>query len=224
LLESVAIGPRKGHAMREKLNENPKAQVGLILVLIVVAAFMFIKSSGGGEEEESAGTTEATVAVAGTSAVGTATGATPGEAVEGAVESAVESAGENVSAVPAAVPTPPPPKPVAAAYDSGKTVVLLVVHDGGIDDRLVQQASSQLNSDSHVAFFEVPAKRIADYAAITLGLDVNRVPALVVMRPKRLSGGTPQASVDYGFQTSENVQQAVRDAAYEGHELTYHPN
>lgn len=210
--------------MREKLNENPKAQVGLIVVLIAVGAFMFLKSSGGGEEEETAGTTEATVAVAGTSAVGTATGATPGEAVEGAVEGAIESAGETVSAAPTAVPTPPPPKPVATAYDSGKTVVLLIVHDGGIDDKLVQQASSQLKSDSEVAFFEVPAKRIADYAAITVGLDVNRVPALVVMRPKRLSGGTPQASVDYGFQTSENVQQAVRDAAYKGRELTYHPN
>jgi hypothetical protein len=211
--------------VREKLNENPKAQVALIAILVVVGAFMFMKMSSGGEEEEGVeAPTEATVAVAGTSAVGTATGATPGEAVEGAVESAIEGVGETVSATPAAVPTPPPPKPVAAAYGSGKTVVLLIVHDGGIDDKLVQQASSQLNSDSSVAFFEVPAKRIADYAAITVGLDVNRVPALVVMRPKKLSGGTPQASVDYGFQTSEGVLQAVRDAAYEGRELTYHPN
>lgn len=212
--------------MREKLNENPKAQVALIAILVVVGAFMFMKMSSGGEEEESveAAPTEATVAVAGTSAVGTATGATPGEAVEGAVESAIESAGETGAAAPMAVPTPPPPRPVTAAYDSGKTVVLLIVHDGGIDDKLVQQASSQLNSDPRVAFFEVPAKRIARYAAITVGLDVNRVPALVVMRPKKLSGGTPQASVDYGFQTAENVQQAVRDAAYEGRELTYHPN
>lgn len=211
--------------MREKLNENPKAQVGLIAILVVVGAFMFMKMSSGGEEEGvEAASTEATVAVAGTSAVGTATGATPGEAVEGAVESAIESVGETGAAVPASVPTPPPPRPVATAYDSGKTVVLLIVHDGGIDDELVQRASSQLDSDSSVAFFEVPAKRIADYAAITLGLAINRVPALVVMRPKKLSGGTPQASVDYGFQTSEGVQQAVRDAAYEGHELTYHPN
>jgi hypothetical protein len=225
LPESGAIGTRKGYAMREKLNENPKAQVALIAILVVVGAFMFMKMSSGGEEEGvEAAPTEATVAVAGTSAVGTATGANPGEAVEGAVESAIEGVGETVSAPAAAVPTPPPPRPVAAAYDSGKTVVLLVVHDGDIDDKLVQQASSQLASDPSVAFFEVPAKRIADYAAITLGLDVNRVPALVVMRPKKLSGGTPQASVDYGFQTSENVQQAVRDAAYEGRELTYHPN
>lgn len=212
--------------MREKLNENPKAQVALVAILIVVGAFMFMKMSSGGEEEESAaaGPTEATVAVAGTSAVGTATGATPGEAVEGAVESAIEGAGETVSAAPAAVPAPPPPKPVTTAYNSGKTVVLLLVHDGGIDDKLVQQASSQLSSNPSVAFFEVPAKRIADYAAITLGLDVNRVPALVVMRPKRLSKGTPQASVDYGFQTVEGVAQAVRDAAYKGRELSYHPN
>jgi hypothetical protein len=210
--------------MREKLNENPKAQVALVAILVVVGAFMFMKMSSSGEEEGVEAPTEATVAVAGTSAVGTATGATPGEAVEGAVESAIETAGETASAVPASVPTPPPPKPVAAAYDSGKTVVLLIVHDGGIDDKLVQQASAQLDSDPSVAFFEVPARRIADYAAITLGLDVNRVPALVVMRPKKLSGGTPQASVDYGFQTSENVRQAVRDAAYEGRELAYHPN
>ena len=44
------------------------------------------------------------------------------------------------------------------------------------------------------------------------------------MRPKRLSDGTPQASVDYGFQTSQSVVQAVLDAAYDGREVTYHPN
>ena len=176
------------------------------------------------KKKNRAAPTEATVAVAGTTAVGTATGATPGEAVEGAVKARSKASAKPPSAAPSAVPAPPPPAPVTAAYDSGKTVVLLIVHDGGIDDKLVQQASSQLDSDPNVAFFEVPAKRIADYAAITVGLDVNRVPALVVMRPKKLSGGTPQASVDYGFQTSESVLQAVRDAAYEGREVTYHPN
>lgn len=210
--------------MREKLNENPMAQVALIALLVVAGAYIFISSSGG--EEESAGTTEATVAVAGTGAVGTATASSPGEAVEGAVESALESSATtaSVSVAPSAVPTPPPPHPVTAAYGSGKTIVLLIVHDGGIDDKLVQQAASQLRSRSDVALFTVPAKQIARYAAITVGLEVNRVPALVVMRPKRLSGGTPQASVDYGFQTAEGVLQAVQDAAYKGREVTYHPN
>ena len=211
--------------MREKLNENPVAQVVLIAVLVVAGAFLFISQSGGGEEVETA-PTEATVAVAGTGAVGTATGATPGEAVEGAVESAIETVGEtaSVSAAPTSVPTPSPPAAVTSAYDAGKTVVLLIVHDGGIDDELVEQASAQLASMPDVAFLTVPAKQIYRYAAITVGLDVNRVPALVVMRPKSLSGGTPQASVDYGFQTAQGVLQAVQDAAYDGRELTYHPN
>jgi hypothetical protein len=210
--------------MREKLNENPIAQVAIVAVLVVVAAFFFL-SQGGEEEEAETAPTEATVAVAGTSAIGSATAATPGEAVEGAVESALESAGEaGVASVPASVPTPPPPSPVTSAYDAGQTVVLLIVHDGGIDDDLVKQSSAQLASSPDVALFTVPAKQIARYAAITVGLDVNRVPALVVMRPKQLSKGTPQASVDYGFQTSQGVLQAVRDASYDGREVTYHPN
>lgn len=210
--------------MREKLNENPKAQVGLIAVLALVGVFMFLKMSGGSKPEEAAAPTEATVAVAGTSATGTATGATPGEAVEGAVETALESAGETAGAAPSSIPAPPPPAPVTSAYDEGKTVVLLIVHDGGIDDDLVEQASTQLSSHPDVALFTVPAAQIARYAAITVGLEVDRVPALVVMRPKRLSDGTPQATVDYGFRTAQGVEQAVRDAAYNGRELTYHPN
>ncbi|HVY77638.1 MAG TPA: hypothetical protein VG898_03940 [Solirubrobacterales bacterium] len=212
--------------MREKLNENPKAQVALVAILVVVAGFLFISMKGGGEEEESSvGATEATVAVAGTSATGTATGATPGEAVEGAVESAIAAAGEaGTAAPPASLATPPPPAPVTAAYNAGRTVVLLIVHDGGIDDKLVKRSSAALSSFPDVALFTVPARQIARYAAITVGLEVNRVPALVVMRPKRLSDGTPQASVDYGFQTPQGVAQAVRDAAYNGRELTYHPD
>ena len=74
------------------------------------------------------------------------------------------------------------------------------------------------------AHFVVPAKQIARYAAITLGTEVQQVPALLVMRPQKLSGGVPQASVDYGFQTSQSVAQAVIDAGYKGPEETYHPN
>ncbi len=208
--------------MREKLNENPIAQVAVVAVLVVAAGFMLLSKSGG--EEEAA--TEATVAVAGTNATGTATAATPGEAVEGAIEGAVEAATAEAStaAVAATMPAPPMPAPVASAYDAEKTVVLLVVHDGGIDDRLAKGAASGLASFPEVALFVVPAKQIARYAAITLGADVQQVPALVVMRPRRLSGGVPQASVDYGFQTPTSVVQAVVDAGYKGPEETYHPN
>jgi hypothetical protein len=209
--------------VREKINGDPRFQVGIVVVLIAVAAFMFLKP-GGGEEE--APPTEATVAIAGTEASGTATGATPGEAVEGAVEGAIEAATAeaSVGAVAASIPAPPIPAPVAHAYDAGKTVVLLVVDDGGIDDKLVKGAAQQLRSHSDVALFIVPARQIFRYAAITLGADVQQVPALLVMKPQRLSDGVPQASVDYGFQTSQSVVQAVVDAGYKGPEATYHPN
>jgi hypothetical protein len=206
--------------VREKLNENPLVQVGLVLVLVVVAVVMFVGSSGGGEEEEPS-TGEVAASVNGV----TATGATPGEAVEGAVESLEEGvvAEAAVTAAPASVPAPPPPRKLTAAYDAGKTVVLLIVDKGSIDSAFTTRSSLLLAAYPDVSLFVVSAGEIARYAAITIGLDVNRVPALVVMKPKRLSGGTPQASVDYGVQTPQTVVQAVLDANYHGREVTYHP-
>jgi hypothetical protein len=209
--------------MREKLNDNPMAQIGLVAILVVVVAFMLLKP-GGGEEEEAAVPTEATVTSAETGVTSTATGATAGEAVEGAVEGVIEAGAAGASAAATSIPAPPIPAPVARAYDAGKTAVLLVVHDGGIDDRLVAGSVRGLSGYPDIAIFIVPAKQIARYAAITLGTEVQQVPALVVMRPRALSGGVPQASVDYGFQTSQSIVQAVVDARYKGPEKTYHPD
>jgi hypothetical protein len=206
--------------VREKLNENPIAQVGLILVLVVVAVVIFIGSSGGGEEEEAAPAGEVAATVNGVSATGT----TPGEAVESAVESLEAGATAAVAAAPTSVPTPSPPKRLVEAYEANKTVALLIVHKGSIDSALTARSSLLLAPFHDVLLFIVPAKQIARYAAITVGLEVNRVPALVVMKPKRLSGGTPQATVGYGIQTPQSVLQAVLDANYHGRELTYHPN
>ena len=46
-----------------------------------------------------------------------------------------------------------------------------------------------------VGTFVVPAGQIARYAAIAQGVEVNRVPALVVLRPKQPRPGHPTASV-----------------------------
>lgn len=214
--------------MREKINSDPKFQIGIVVVLILAAGYMLLGGGlGGGEEEtEEAVPTEATVSVAGTSATGTATAATPGEAVEGAVEGALEAVAGEVpaSAVSASIPSPPLPAPVTKAYDAGKTVVLLVIHDGGIDDKLVAASTKQLSDFEDVSLFVVPVKQISRYAAITLGVDVQRVPALVVLRPRDLSDGIPQASVLYGFQSAQAIEQAMRDATYDGPEASYHPN
>jgi hypothetical protein len=215
--------------MREQLNSNPLVQLAVVGVLLVGAALFFMSSSGGGDEEESAGTTEATVGVAGTDASGSATGATPGEAVEGAVEEATEAAaGDSLSSALSAVNqtaavAPPLPDPVLDAWKANQTLVLLFVRDGGIDDRLVKNATSGLDAFPDATVFVVPAAKISRYAAITEGVGVDRVPALVVVRPRHLKKTVPTASVSYGFQSPQSVTQAVIDAGYKGKTLDYHP-
>jgi hypothetical protein len=218
--------------MRERLNNDPKAQIVLVAVLLVAAAFLLVSHMGGGGATggEAAGApTEATVAVAGTGVTGTATGATPGEAVENAVEDAENASAEATpstaqpSATVSSIEAPKLPKPVLAAYEANKTVVLVIVHDGGIDDAVTALAASTLRSNPDVALFEVPASKIYRYAAITLGTEVSRVPALVVVRPRNLSQGIPQATVSYGLQTPQDVLLAVRDGSYHGPGATYHP-
>jgi hypothetical protein len=193
--------------MREKLNENPLAQVAVIGVLLLVTGIFLMSSMGGGEEAES------------------------GEASSASVSSE-EGAGEAPAGLPAALEmvsrasagnARPLPHPVIAAWDDDKTVVLLFVHDGDIDDKLVKAATARLAALPEAATFTIPASRISHYAAITEGVGVNRVPALVVVRPKRLHQTIPTASVSYGFQSGQSIVQAVIDAGYKGPTLDYHP-
>ena len=194
--------------MREQLNSNPLVQVAVIAVLLIGGAVFLLSSmggSGGGESSNSLGAS-----------------ATAGQ---GPAPSPVEGAPAPVegAAAPTNLTTRPLPHPVIAAWKSDQTVAMLFVHDGGIDDRLVRQASAQLDGMSGVTTFVVPADKIADYASITEGVGVDRVPALVVLRPKRLDDSVPTASVTYGFQNGASVEQAVIDAGYEGPTLEYHP-
>lgn len=207
--------------MRDALNNNPVVQAAVVAVLLVGAA-IFLLLPGGGEEEE--GATEATVHVAGTEISGTATGATPGEAVEGAIESATAGApGAPVVPGRLAAAAPPLPAPVLDAWMSDRTLVLLFVHNDGIDDRLVRNATRAVADFPNTSFFVVPARKISRYAAIAEGVGVERVPALVAVGPKRLQEGVPTASVSYGFQNPASVRQAVIDAGYEGPTIDYHP-
>jgi hypothetical protein len=201
--------------MREKLNESKAAQIGLVGVLVVIAAIFFLKSSGGGEGETTEAESETTVTVE-----------SGGESVSisaptASLEASPSGMGELPTSLPAAQALPPR---FTTAYDSGRPVALLVVHNGGIDDAYTTLALRQVSAIGNVAVFVVPAKKIADYASVTVGLDVSQVPALIVLRPKGLSHGVPQASVSYGYQTPQTVYQQIRDAAYAGPESgTYHP-
>lgn len=212
--------------MRDKLNESKAAQVGLVAVLVVVAAFFFLKSKGGGESEggEAAPKATLTLEAGGESVSISATAPSPG---------APTGMGELPTSLPDAKPLP---SEFTTAYESGDVVALLFVHDGGIDDaytklalKAVAKATNVVRSKgwNHVApisVIVVPAKKISDYASVTVGLNVNQVPALIVMRPKGLSHGVPQASVLYGAQSPESIVTAFVDASYDGPESgSYHP-
>jgi hypothetical protein len=199
--------------MREKLNENPLAQVVLIGVLLLAAGIMVMSSMGGGEESESS----ASSAESSASATGASTESTAGQAPAGL------SAALAMVSQASAAHARPLPHPVISAWNSDKTVVLLFVHDGGIDDRLVKAATERLLTLPEAATFVVPASQISRYAAVTEGVGVNRVPALVVIRPKRVHQTIPSASVSYGFQSGQSIVQAVIDAGYQGPTLPYHP-
>jgi hypothetical protein len=204
--------------MREQLNSNPLVQLAVVGVLLVGVALFFMSSSGGGETEEPASTTEAPVGVAGTGA----------EEAIGGEEAAEAAAGDSLSSALSAVNqtaaiAPPLPTPVLDAWKADQTLVLLFVRDGGIDDRLVKNATDGLGGLPDARVFVVPAARISRYAAIAEGVGVDRVPALVVVRPKSLKKTVPTASVSYGFQSPQSVAQAVIDAGYKGKTLNYHP-
>jgi hypothetical protein len=191
--------------MREKLNDNPLAQAAVVGVLLIAAAVFLLGGMGGkGEEEEEGGASPSAESIVATVTAGEGpTGAPP----PGALAEAA----------------PPPPAAVTSAFAAGDTIVLLFVRDGGIDDRRVTGAVDRLGSMSRVATFVVSASRIARYAEITQGVEVNRVPALVVVSPKRVDADVPKASVHYGYQSPKSVEQAVIDAGYKGRTLPYHP-
>lgn len=188
--------------MREQLNENPMAQVALVVVLLLAAVFLFLKPFGGGGEEES-----------GSEAV-TAAPAAP--------ELELETTAPPPPSGTPRVPSNRLPAPVQDAIAAGSTTVLLIVKRDGIDDRRVEDVVEGLSSRSDVSTFIVPVDEVARYTAVTQPVDLQRSPALIVVRPGK-KGQPSSAAVSYGFQTIESAAQAVIDAQYRGPELPYHP-
>ncbi len=123
-------------------------------------------------------------------------------------------------------PGPGLPKDVVDAYDSGKVVVLLIVDDNGLDDQKLKAVVAGLNKRPDTTLFVVKSKDVGDYSRIAQGVDLQQTPALVVLRPKKLTQGpTPTATIEYGFRGPDSVLQMVEDALYKGRtNLPYYPN
>ena len=233
--------------MREALNNNPVVQaVALGLLTLVVAFLLFTRvvnrdggaepvptepvpatsaapaggevAPGGAAASEASAPAPAATDGSSSAPAGDATAAPPTGAEPGTAAADAAAAGEFVAG-------PGLPADVVKAYADGDVVVLLIVHEKGIEDRELERSVERLRSRGDTSVFVVRAPKIADYSRITRGVDVDRTPALVVLQPRRLSeGGTPIASVSYGFRGPGSVEQAVEDSLYKGRkDLPYYP-
>lgn len=213
--------------MRKALNENPVVQMAMVGVLLVVAALLLF---GGVLKKKEDSNETTTLPTTGASAAPATAGAPPATDPAAAAPTtdpaaAAGAAGTTASApvggIPA-VPGPELPANVQSAIDGGKLIVLLVVRGGGIDDKRVARAVHRLAGLPGTEVFTTKARGISRYSRITQGVNVTRVPALVVVDPT--GDGTAEASVEYGFRSLPSVVQAVRDILYQGPTVAYSPD
>jgi hypothetical protein len=210
--------------LRKVLNDNPIAQVAILGVLALVVGFLLITRMSGKESSSSSDTSATAASVAPgtetstpTPADSTATAVPDASATE-SVAPAAPSTGAVAEAAAAGkfVAGPGLPLPVVQASGANKVVVLLVVRRKGIDDEAVRASVENLGGVADVALFVTNAGHISRYSRIATGVNVDRVPALIVLKQRELTEGTPVATVSYGFRGPDSVAQAVRDALYKG--------
>jgi hypothetical protein len=224
--------------MRKALNDNPMVQISVLGVGLILVGFLLFTRMSGGKEKTEVPPNAPIGATADASAAPAVDGAAPTGSVPPATSTPaagtaapVAGASGTTVAPTASVdpeawrkPGPGLPKEVVDAWARGDVVALLVVRESGIDDRLVKDSARQLSGDSRVAYFVTPAEKVAKFSRITQAVGLNRVPALVVIRPKDVAGAPPQAQVSYGFRNAQSVVQTVRDAAYKGKDdVPYYP-
>ena len=212
--------------MRKAINDNPMVQIGVIGLLVVVVGFFLLTQIGKGSSTSSTSSTAASVApdASATPSDSSATATTPPASTATtpsvSAPSTTPAAPAGSAAAPAAagefVAGPGLPRPVVQAYNADKVVVLLVVRRGGIDDDAVKASVERMSGLPDTAVFMTNAGHVSRYSRIASGVDLDRVPALIVLRPQKLTHGTPTATVSYGFRSPANVAQAIADALYKG--------
>jgi len=207
--------------MRKAINDNPAVQIGILALLALLVGFLVLTRMSHKSPETSTGSTP--------SATSSASTTTP------SVPSSDASSPADVTALPPTSTSPPIaagasaaapagkfvagpglPSAVVHAYNADRVVVLLVVRRNGIDDEAVKKSVESMGGAANVALFVTHAGHIARYSRIASGVNVDRVPALIVLRPRNLTHGTPTAMVSYGFRSPESVAQAIHDATYKG--------
>ena len=210
--------------MRDAINNNPMVQLAVVAVLVLAVGVMLAPQLLGHKKSDSNTSTTSAQLTSPSGSVDLTVKSTPAAPSTGAAAGSTAAPAPQTVSPEALVPGRGLPRPVITAWKRGDTVVLLLVRRGGIDDRLVQSSVRSLSADSRLAVFVARANKIARYSRITQGVGVSQVPALVIVRPKRVSGAVPEAQVSYGFRDSQAVVQSVHDALYSGKDnLPYSP-
>jgi hypothetical protein len=218
--------------MRKALNENPMVQIAVLGVAAIAFAVILFTSVLKKDDTASTATDPA-------AATSSATGSDPAQTTSDPAATADSSAAPtDSSAAPAPTQDAPPaggsisdgllpskglPSDVLVAFAKNETIALLVIDPKGMSDEKVEEYTRALRNRDDVRVFIVDVKNIADYSWVTIGATVNRVPALVVIRPRKLTGSVPTASVSYGFRDAASVNQAIDDAVYKGKQIPSYP-
>lgn len=203
--------------MRQKINEDPRAKMAVVIVLALAGLFLFMTRVKGGAEPAAAPAATADVTTTGAAAPSAAL-PSPTMPVAGTAPPATTAGGLPM------IEDAPLPTDLVAAYDRGEVVMLLLVREAGIDDRLVEVATQQVAAASGASLFVDSVSNVSRYTQITQAINLDRVPALIVLRPKRLTGGTATASVSYGFRDVQSIRQEIVDALFNGRAVGYSPD
>lgn len=208
--------------MRQSLNENPVVQMAVIGVIALIGVFMLFTTV---LKKDEAPVTDPAAATA-----DPAVGAAP---VTPSTDPSATAPVPTAAVAPGAgaVEAPPPagleaskglPMDVIKAFADNQTIALLVIDPKGISDREVE-TYTKLASRGDNEIFIVDVKDIAEYSRITSGVAVSQAPALVVIRPRKLTDNVPIASVSYGFRGPRSVEQALDDALYSAGPVPSYP-
>lgn len=218
--------------MRKALNEDPKVQMIVLAVCAVAfAVILFTQVLGKGDSGSGSEATPATptpVESAATPAptdtaapTGSATATAPVAPVT--PEAATPAPPDGGSVADGLLPSKGLPKEVLVAFAKNQTIALLVIDPKNFADDQLKSYTETLRKRGDVEVFVVDVKDIAKYSRVTAGVSVSRTPALVVIRPRKLTGSVPTATVSYGFRGAQSVNQAVDDALYKGKQIPSYP-
>ena len=216
--------------MRKAINDNPVVQIALLGGLAVIVGFLLMTRvmhhSSSSSSSSASSTTPTTATVPGAAPAAPSTSTAPSTAAPATPAPSVGATTPATTAIPTGklVAGPGVPKAVASAYAKGQAIVILITRRHGVDDDAVKASVERLRRGRGLAVFVANAGKISRFSRITEGVNVNRTPALVIVRPKELTQGPPTATVSYGFRDTASVLQAVRNAVYTGPtNLPYYP-